>query len=98
LRVGALSDWKIERKGEAITVCHDVIGGYAATEQDTNIASTVLYHLAATVLATQPTSAAADVDALAQFIRSIDGRNSMGAGVLAEHICEWLATTPEGKQ
>lgn len=31
-----------------------------------------------------------DPDALAQFIRQIDGNNSMGAGVLAEHICEWL--------
>lgn len=31
-----------------------------------------------------------DVDALAQFIRKIDGDNRMGAGTLAEHIAEWL--------
>lgn len=72
LQMKKLNDWKIERKGEAITVCHDVIGGYAATEQDTNIASTVLYHLAATVLATQPTSAAAVVpDTIARIIESL---------------------------
>ena len=32
-----------------------------------------------------------DADKLAQFIRQIDGDNRMGAGALAEHICEWLA-------
>lgn len=32
-----------------------------------------------------------DVDDLAQFIRMIDGANTMGAGILAEHICVWLA-------
>ena len=32
-----------------------------------------------------------DPDKLAQFIRQIDGDNRMGAGALAEHICEWLA-------
>jgi hypothetical protein len=31
-----------------------------------------------------------DVDALAQFIRQIDGNHSMGAGALAERIMEWL--------
>lgn len=31
------------------------------------------------------------VDELAQFIRQIDGDHRMGAGALAEHICEWLA-------
>lgn len=31
------------------------------------------------------------VDELSNFIRSIDGDNRMGAGVLAERICEWLA-------
>lgn len=30
-----------------------------------------------------------DVDALAQFIRAIDGNNSLGAGALAERICDW---------
>lgn len=39
----------------------------------------------------QAASASPDVGALAQFIRSIDGWHSMGAGVLAEHICEWFA-------
>lgn len=32
-----------------------------------------------------------DINDLAQFIRQIDGDNRMGAGVMAEHICEWLA-------
>lgn len=32
-----------------------------------------------------------DVDALAQFIRQIDGDNRMGAGALAERIVEWLS-------
>lgn len=31
-----------------------------------------------------------DIDALAQFIRKVDGNNRMGAGTLAEHIAEWL--------
>jgi hypothetical protein len=30
-------------------------------------------------------------DDLSNFIRSVDGNNSMGAGVLAEKICGWLA-------
>ncbi len=34
------------------------------------------------------------VDDLAQFIRQIDGKHSMGAGTLAEHICEWLSALP----
>ncbi|HDS1721455.1 hypothetical protein NPS53_08100 [Pseudomonas putida] len=38
-----------------------------------------------------------DPDALAQFIRQIDGNNSMGAGALAEKICEWLRTTDVAK-
>jgi hypothetical protein len=36
----------------------------------------------------------ADVDSLAQFIRTIDGRNKMGAGELAERILERLAPVP----
>lgn len=34
-----------------------------------------------------------DVDALAQFIRKVDGNNRMGAGALAEKISEWLAVS-----
>lgn len=30
------------------------------------------------------------VDDLANFIRTIDGKNELGAGELAEKICEWL--------
>ncbi len=30
-----------------------------------------------------------DVDALAAFIRKVDGSHRMGAGVLAERICDW---------
>jgi len=32
-----------------------------------------------------------EVDALAAFIRKIDGDSSMGACKLAEHICDWLS-------
>lgn len=32
-----------------------------------------------------------NVDDLAQFIRSIDGKNDLGAGALAERIVEWLS-------
>lgn len=42
--------------------------------------------------APQP-SAAPDMIELAAFIRQIDGNNRMGAGVLAERICEWIAAT-----
>jgi len=35
-----------------------------------------------------------DVDAMAQYIRQIDGDNTMGAGALAEKLCEWLAASP----
>lgn len=38
-----------------------------------------------------------DVDALAQFIREIDGKHQLGAGVLAERIAEWLAAAREAK-
>ena len=37
------------------------------------------------------------MDALAQFIREIDGDNRLGAGALAERIVEWLAAAPEAK-
>lgn len=30
------------------------------------------------------------VEALAQFIRKVDGNNDMGAGSPAEHICNWI--------
>lgn len=36
-----------------------------------------------------------DVDALAQFIRQVDGKHTMGAGVLAQHICDWLTGAQE---
>lgn len=39
----------------------------------------------------QPAPSVPDVDALAQFIRSIDGKNDLGAGALAERIAEWLS-------
>ncbi len=35
-----------------------------------------------------------DVDQLAQHIRFVDGRHEMGAGLLAESICEWLKSHP----
>ena len=35
-----------------------------------------------------------DVDALAQFMRRIDGRHSLGAGALAEQIVAWLDEHP----
>lgn len=31
-----------------------------------------------------------DVDELSNFIRRVDGNHDMGAGALAEKICEWL--------
>ena len=43
------------------------------------------------------TKSAPDVDALAQFIREVDGKHQLGAGVLAERIVEWLAAAPEAK-
>lgn len=43
-----------------------------------------------------PAQAVPDVDALAQYIRSIDGQNSLGAGALAERIVEWMEA-PEHK-
>lgn len=38
---------------------------------------------------------APDVDALAQFIRQVDGKHTMGAGALAQHICDWLPGAQE---
>lgn len=40
-------------------------------------------------------AACPDVDDLAQHIRRVDGQNAMGAGALAESICEWLQSTPK---
>jgi hypothetical protein len=37
------------------------------------------------------------VDDLSNFIRGIDGSNKMGAGDLAERICDWLAAAPAPK-
>ena len=45
----------------------------------------------------QPAPSVPDVDALAQFIREIDGKHQLGAGALAERIVEWLAAAPETK-
>lgn len=45
----------------------------------------------------QPASIIPEVDALAQFIREIDGAHRLGAGVLAERIVAWLAAAPEAK-
>lgn len=39
-----------------------------------------------------------DVDSLANFIREVDGSNNMGAGRIAEHICEWLAASPQAPE
>lgn len=36
-----------------------------------------------------------DPDKLAQYIRQVDGNNQMGAGALAERICEWLQDSNE---
>jgi hypothetical protein len=35
------------------------------------------------------------VDALAQFIRTINGEHDTGADILAERICEWLKAAPQ---
>lgn len=45
----------------------------------------------------QPAPSVPDVDALAQFIREIDGKHQLGAGALAERIVEWLAAAQEAK-
>lgn len=45
----------------------------------------------------QPAPSVPDVDALAQFIREVDGKHQLGAGALAERIVEWLAAAPEAK-
>ena len=46
----------------------------------------------------QPAPSVPDVDALAQFIREVDGSHQLGAGVLAERIAEWLKAAPEANQ
>ena len=38
-----------------------------------------------------------DIDAMAQFIRKIDGDNTMGARELAGNICEWLSGNKGGE-
>ena len=45
----------------------------------------------------QPAPSMPDVDALAQFIREVDGSHQLGAGVLAERIAEWLKAAKEAK-
>lgn len=51
----------------------------------------------ATVATAQQAPSVPDVDALAQFIREVDGSHQLGAGVLAERIAEWLKAAPEVK-
>jgi hypothetical protein len=41
--------------------------------------------------AARPAPVVPDVDDLANFIRHTDGNHKMGAGALAERICDWLA-------
>lgn len=48
--------------------------------------------------AQQKESVDIDADQLSNFIRKIDGNNSMGAGALAEHIVGWLKTTGYSQQ
>lgn len=45
-----IAGWRIERNDGCITVWHDSIGGYASEPNTDNIASTILYHLAETLL------------------------------------------------
>ena len=40
--------------------------------------------------AAEKTSIELNVDDLANFIRTVDGKHDMGAGILAEHILSWL--------
>lgn len=44
-----------------------------------------------TPLFTAPPPPSVDADELSNFIRKIDGNHTMGAGQLAERICEWLS-------
>lgn len=39
-------------------------------------------------------AAVPDVDGLSNFIRQVDGDNKMGAGALAERICDWISAAP----
>lgn len=55
------------------------------------------YSSCVTVIAEQQTVAVLDVDHLSNFIRAVDGNNSMGAGALAERICDWLTTKEQAK-
>ncbi len=55
--------------------------------------------------AAQQRTGVPDVDALAAFIRKVDGSHRMGAGALAERICDWwsfdavaVAPTPKAQQ
>ncbi len=50
---GPLMGWQIERREDRIVVQHPTVGGYAARADDENIASTILYHLAASCLAAE---------------------------------------------
>ena len=52
---------------------------------------TVFHCMAAWVAAKE--QARIDVDDLAQFIRTVNGDNKMGAGMLAEKIIEWMEET-----
>ena len=45
----------------------------------------------------QPAPSVPDVDALAQFIRKVDGAHQLGAAMLAERIADWLAASPGAK-
>ena len=78
--------------GEAVATLIDPQGryGFCVGAQD---AERLAALPSGTKLYTHPADQVADPDAdkLAQFIRQIDGDNRMGAGALAEHICEWLA-------
>lgn len=52
------------------------------------------FHDKAAALLRASEGRAPEIDDLAQFIRQIDGNHTMGAGVMAERICDWLTAAP----
>lgn len=75
---------------------HDIISG-SDFWLSISLAAKKIYALPGAKVV-EPAPSVPDVDALAQFIREIDGKHQLGAGALAERIVEWLAAAPEAKQ
>lgn len=81
----AMTPEQVERVLDIATILRRGTRSMATLRDAADLLENVYLHMRAAEPARVP-----QVDDLAQFIRQIDGNHTMGAGAMAERICEWL--------